>query len=153
MFMTAWHEKVCEGCWMDFDVYLHKVTQIQKKWMSRLIELDWSPWITRFNFHHSRTNCSRSNPERGFSDYLRIWGWNGLPAILTPSPLNTFRISLDVLFVSKWATQPRWLNCKKCWLKNGMPFHSSVRPAWGGGARLLWLCMVLPYATEAPVNY
>lgn len=72
-----------------------------------------------------------AHPHRvGFiRDYLWNLGFgsacNGLAAVLTWTPLNTCRICLDVLFLPNWVMQPRWLT----W------------PAWGGGARLLLLCM------------
>ena len=79
---------------------------------------------------------------------------NGLPWVQTSTQVNTFGISLGVLYVSEWPTQPCWLTCDKSWLRNGMPSHSSVWPgwwpAWGGGAKLLWLRMDLPHATEVP---
>ena len=62
-------------------------------------------------------------------------------------------ISLGVLYVPEWPTQTCWLTCDKSWLRNGMPSHSSVWPGWWpawGGAKLLWLRMDLPHATEVP---
>ena len=122
-----------------FDVYLHKVTWIKKGYISWLIELNWSPWITRLIYHHSRTQCSRLHTEWGFSETTsRIWecrGWNCLPAVLTSTPLTL--VGSAWMCFSCQSDQHNhigWLD--KCWLKNWMPSHSSVWPAWGGGARL-----------------
>lgn len=80
-----------------------------------------------------------------FSDvYLRVerMAWPACRLDL----LNTCGISLGVLFISEWPTQPHWLTCNECLLKNGMVFHSSLWPRlWGGAARLLWLCLLLSY--------
>ena len=122
----------------------------------------WSQWRSHISRIWDLTPSSRMTTltptEAGSSQSTsRIWewrGWNGLPWVQTSTQLNTYGISLGVLYVSEWPTQPCWLTCDKSWLRNGMPSHSSVWPgwwpAWGGGAKLLWLRMDLPHATEVP---
>ena len=71
-----------------------------------------------------------------------------------PQPNLTLLVSAWACCTCLWPTQPRWLIFNDSWLRNGMPSHSNVWPgwwpAWGGGARLLWLSMDLPPAPEAP---
>lgn len=45
---------------------------------------------------------------------------DGLPAVLTPTPLNTCEINLFFMLKSKLISQPHWLTCNKCNLKNGI---------------------------------
>ena len=87
----------------------------------------------------------------------RIWewrGWNGLPWVQTSTQLNICGINLGVLYVVEWPTETHWLIYHISSLRNGMPSHSRKWPgwwaAWGEGAKLLLLCMVLPHATEVP---
>ena len=90
--------------------------------------------------------------EWGFSENtsrIREWGgWNGLPAVLTSTPLNTCGMSLDMLFVPDWPVQPHWLTCVKCWLKNGMPSHSSVWPGWWTSMRRRCQAVVAVYGSS-----
>ena len=62
--------------------------------------------------------------------------------------------ALQIAAQIEWPTEPRWLTCDKSLLRNGMPSHSRMWPgwwpAWGEGAKLLWLHMDLPHATEVP---
>ena len=86
---------------------------------------------------------------------MREWrGWNGLLWVQTSTQLNTCGISLVELYMLEWPTEPPWLTCHKSLLRNGMPSHSrmwpSWWPAWGEGAKLLWLHMDLPHAIEVP---
>lgn len=41
---------------------------------------------------------------------------------------------------------------RKSWLKNETPPHNSAWPAWRGGARLLWLCMLLLSCRESSLS-
>jgi len=48
----------------------------------------------------------------------RMWEereWNGLPTVQTSSQLNTCGISLGVLYMLEWPTQPHWLTCNDSW--------------------------------------
>ena len=136
-----------------FDVYLHKVTWIKKGYISWLIELNWSPWITRLIYHHSRTQCSRLHTEWGFSETTsRIWecrGWNCLPAVLTSTPLTlqlgcAFRVRVTNTTILADLTNAGWrIGCHPTAVCDQ---HEEEVPGW------LWrLCMILPNATEAPV--
>ena len=83
---------------------------------------------------------------------LSASGEGGMACLQTSTPLNSCGISLGVLFVPEWPTQPGWLTCDKCWLKNRMLTHSRVWPTWEAGARLLWLYVVIPHTTRTPVS-
>lgn len=89
------------------------------------------------------------------SHIFTVWEWTqhlGMACSPNCNPIENFGISLGELFLPEWTTQPHWLTYNKCLLKNGVPFHSSVWPSWwGGGARLLWMCIVLPDVSEAPL--
>lgn len=88
-------------------------------------------WKTRLVITESNLNGERHQDEI----------LQSLSADLTWIPLNTCGMSLGVLFMPVWPTQPHWLTCDTSWLMNVMPSHSSVwpnwRPAWWRGARVL----------------
>ena len=73
-------------------------------------------------------------------NYDHHWRQSQCREMWPSNPLNTCGFSLGVLFMP---AQPPWLTCNTCWLK--------MWPAWGGGARLLWLSVVLPHAPQVPV--
>lgn len=108
-----------------------------------------------------------TRPHRGgfINDYLENlveWsGWNGLPAVLTSTPLNTCGIRLVLLFIPEWPTQPYWLTCYKCWLKNGIPSYISVCctrkscqavVALYGPSKCYWSpCLINEWILELPI--
>lgn len=82
-------------------------------------------------------------------DYLQNLGVKhgiiSLLVVLTSTPSSTCGTS-----VCSSCTDS--LTCDKCWLKNGMPSHSSMWSTWGAESRgegLQWLWMLLPHAFEA----
>ena len=102
-------------------------------------------WFIKYPFVKGKSNDQNTHKPTT----CRIWewrGWNVLPAVLISTSLNTCVISLGLLFVPGWPTQPRWLTCNK-WLKNDMPSCSSLWPgwwpAWGEHDRLLRHHMLL----------
>ena len=154
-------DSACNGKWICWQDYIH-----QRYAGKMLVEKKLSVSITRLccipNTKHilnSQIPAFETRLETCgvwcFSETTsRIWGWRGWkgpPAVLTSTPLNTSGISLGMLFMPVWPTEPCWLTTNAGWK---MGCHG-VRPgwwsAWGGGARLLWLCVVLPHTTEAPV--
>ena len=110
-------------------------------------------WQSHISMIWDQTPSSKMTPltptERGLSETssrIMEWrGWDGLPAVLT---YWTLVWSACICPVCARVTTTL---VDKCWLNNGMSSHSSVWLAWRGGARLSWLCVVLPNATEAPV--
>lgn len=96
--------------------------------------------------------CSQS---RFIKDTFRIWewrGWNGLPAVLTSTTLNTCGIRLSMLFMPEHQHNHTDLTLTSTNAGWGIGCHPTAvfvtKLAWGGGARL---CKILPHATEASV--
>lgn len=75
-------------------------------------------WLTALHPDNpERTACSQSPALQGY----RI-------------PLNTCGISLNMLFVVEWPTQPHWLTWEKCWLKKlDAPNGSVWTSRWPAG--------------------
>ena len=80
--------------------------------------------------------------------FLRIWewrGWNGLPADLTP--LNTYGISLGMLFMLEWPPHPHWLTCDKC--LNTIPWQYVTRLV----TSIRWRCQTVVAVYGSSTTY
>lgn len=107
------------------------------------------PLVCWWDIHHWKENMASQWREilrwtfcnQWWSHISRIWEWRWWNGLLAVPNLN---------FIEHLWDHVGWL-FNKCWLKKGLPSHSSVWPVCGGGAGLYWLCMVLKHTTEAQV--